>query len=1443
MKRLVLCFALAFTFLLPVAPPAVADTKAEVLARIEAARQKAIRDLRLVIAQEYDLRSKAPSGVLDALLGDSNPDLVRYRRQLDAHARTVARAESAYRQVLSAELITATRGMSKEEANAYLYERSRDANAAYRSAPRRVRGMLAHRLNRADGDEEKNQALGFADGLLRTSQIEEEMMSAAMRRHAGSDDYARLKGLMQRAAGTRVTLRSTDIADPVEREAEIFVRKARMDAQIAEYRRLAQTGRVTDPATGQAVTGQHRIALARDAEAALAAELEAKALKPNRYDILGWMLSEPERRTASKQIAASVAETPEYNALDYLGGARTGDKSIHYQALAQAVLKQRQGVQDWRAGFVKDTDATGLAPIDETINVVRTGTADFNRILGSAGTMSLDQVDARIARYNTDADSVVAAFQEAAALERAAAKRGERGDPRQLSPGARALLEKHGYVARDEGQAYFTIPTGRRSLGGLKADVNLPGDHLLNQISGQNMLEIAATSYIPAATAGRVGKLLEGLNVGTRGVQAATAVTDLVAGVALDSGLEYAKTGKVDPARLAIEATLLQSTLGVPGRLTGAAVSGTTRKLSGYISSPGVLKATEKVLTEGLGLGSEAALQSYYQASVQGTGVSYETFLANALNGAMSRGVSRVMESSVVGDMSSALRTELDARQRAVEASKKTAAERLNSVLGDDLTGRSGRLRGLRLSAGEASEAVTARMADALGSGDMTWSELKLLYADNPRLKPLLQAVADHRAEYFQNIVGPAQRMAEADLNVENDRAVARIRETMADNPAQMRQALARQERTYQSELDLIRVDPRAPGSKNVTSDIDRSIASERVRRKLKEIYRGDHEGFEVPATSAQSYDVNEYIDVFPVINKTLPRSAELAGLDVADGDFAGLNHEQAMETQGLATAMLHMNAAQRDKFRENTLADAADPEFTRRQLDLAEASLDRGARELRTEMDRLAAENPNLARNQGDLAIRARDNLYGQRTEAIRQSANELLNVEADIAALREDGVAEDAPRLAELRAREKDLNAEIQRKWGFALREGIETYASFTGLDAIVNDGQIPEGASIRKLIDDPDYRRLAPGEEPGEGGGGKTYSDSQLRNFMNDQVMMMTHHMNGFHEGHEGVADAGSALGKYAERAVLALKLQGKDLTQPPFRDLNEISKVMVEKRKDPAALQAYMKQVGRRFGDAATPEAGLLAVAEMVQKAVPQTRGLWDPDAMRLSPEGAAERARSDPDHGIRTQLANRRHLLREEEDLLLSRGPASAAGANRTRMTRLDDELATLKARKAQRQSLGSRYLPEHWEEAERLEAESEELRDRVNRVRDLRGTIPYDHPAYKKLRENGARLSALSQAYRDAGGSGVYAPDETDARIDARIAGIEEEMALRRKAAERYESLEEEATERRAALEIPDAAAPLELPADGFDPARPGQLRVSLGTLQVSVPVTPRAAD
>src|SRR5262249_3910172 len=127
---------------------------------------------------------------------------------------------------------------------------------------------------------------------------------------------------------------------------------------------------------------------------------------------------------------------------------------------------------------------------------------------------------------------------------------------------------------------------------------------------------------------------------------------------------------------------------------------------------------------------------------------------------------------------------------------------------------------------------------------------------------------------------------------------------------------------------------------------------------------------------------------------------------------------------------------------------------------------------------------------------------------------------------------------------------------------------------------------------------------------------YTPEQFGATVHDQVMFMTEHMNAFHEGEESALQAAGALGKYAERTVLALKLMDIDINSGPYKELNELSGILVNARKSPEQLQAALVKAGN--GDA---EVGLLKLADLLQNTIPGLKGVWDPLLLHGGPSTA------------------------------------------------------------------------------------------------------------------------------------------------------------------------------------------------------------------------------
>ena len=1317
-------------------PPATAAADQRVLAEQAAVRQEAIAKVR----------------------ENRQAVTVKLREALSANnAEGVAAARASLRQSISAELLLQTAGLADDERTSTLRQRAGDAASRLARARQTAKDFLVNRLATASSDAEREQIFDNAAELLESARAEAEMAAESVRRSSPMDrerdrpenrTQARMRELLDRITSNYVeeplrpsyglTPGNVGGAPQAERDAEYWLRQREREADVAEYVRLARGGVFVDPATGAAITGTERQRIARNAEQQLVEALRRANLNEG---VLATLMGFADTRGAvAAEREADIAASDEYRALDFITPSMQGAQAPEiFRALGLAVRREQDRINAWRAARIPEGGEGGVTGwlYENFVAKQKVGLGRASEI-GDWGLTrdSLEQIDRRIARFQRDADAVVAAFGAAA----------QTPDPRDLlktPEGQRhhRLLEQHGYITRAaDGAESYRIPTDARVSARLGRNLDLPGSTWLDIISGANVMKLVVLAAAPELAAARFGLLLESLELGAGAVRIGVFVAESLAGSALDAGINLATGEKVDVERMAIESLFLAPILQGAGRLSGEAGGA----LAGLLKDRGRRQAAETFLTHTLGLASESALQTYWQSHLQGK-VTYEDFLSNLVNGAISRGSRGALDrtSTAVDSIRGFRRGQPDippaldpvfagadgaaARREVVDRAAENqkqfdeAVRQLRTIVGDDLSSPDAPLRIVR----------------ALEEGRYSWADLKMLYRNDPeKLKPLMAAANAARARFAERIITRARERARRQVDAEFRARTARFNEALKNDPAQLKDALAQAEAWRQEQMALLDRDPFAPGSKDITSDIDRSLPSPYFRNALKDVTDLMLGADGMPPTSARAYDLNEYIDVFPVIKRT-------RGMDLSSQSppgFPELTHQQAVEANSLSSAMLHMTPQQRAAFKENMLRGATGDQLAtlKLQFGFAEQSLQRGERELRAEIERLVAAGGD--RNDPDLLTRARDNLYGRRTQHLHDLEYQLSLV---------DPASDEAKRLA----------AEIEREWSFTLREGIETYSTFAGLEVIVVRGQLRD-VSIRQLIQDPDFTADKVG-----------VTAEEARAILNDQTLMIVEHVRAFQEGHESLRDAAAALAKYTERAVLALKLMGRDLSRDKAAELDEISRLLMEVRKDPAKLEAALAKFGG--GDA---ERGLNNLIALVEQALPGLEGVFDP---ALQPRGPRVDAASRPDlttpEGVaraRALLAAQRERERERDREQVQYGSSTAAATLNEELERDRAELAELKADKARTDRLAGLYNRADWARAEALESQRDALRRQADLLPNQAGASAVADGLRKQAQAVESQLTALRARRSDENN----APTDDEFIRNRRIDTLEREI-------------------------------------------------------------------
>ncbi|MCC7416370.1 MAG: hypothetical protein IT176_04450 [Acidobacteria bacterium] len=1441
-----------------------------------------------------------------------------------ATPQDAARAADRLRQATASQIAIETAGQDPQQMAQTVNRIRQEAVQRQAEIERTATEALARQLSGAASDAAREAVWRAHDASMASVRITQEVSGEAARRLnpvvTGNDfgprrgsfnaTQYRMDELLERITNTHVEAarlpsytnpdgsRATDL----DREIEEHRRRTQRDADVQEYLRLAEGGIFVDPATGGALSQELRDRIAKNAKLQLADVLRARGYESGVVRTLfGWTDS---RDALGQQIEGAVRDNSWYQALDMLNPTVTGaDPRMIALAMANVLSLSANQIEAWRAGQLPEGGEGGVTGwlYENFVAKQQTGLGTALRVedLEAGG-----EIDRMLAAYRADVDAAVAALNEMARTP----------DPAELGEETHRLLESMGFISRTDGRESYRIPTGDTAQQ-LQRKLNLPGASMLDLIKATNIMKIVVMVALPQMAAARAATVAEGLELGAGAIGTGEFVASVLGNAALDAAFQKIETGTVQWDRVALDAAVTNLGLAAAGQITGgvakATVTGTMSAEARAVAealgrNPQAQQTAEAMLRQVLGLTADSALLTYWQSRVQGTGMSYDDFLANLLNGVVGRvapAAGRAAKDAVATGIGRAPRTLRDAifgmspelreaflnglspdglaryietnRIATQEEARRASLDRLRSVVGEDA-----------LTMEITDPRLVQQVTRALETGQLAFSDLKSVLGDNPSLNRLMDAVNETRLRTFNEIVDIAKVFAEGDILAEYDARVQRLREHLGDDHPDYQQAVRTATEWRDAEIAKLNDEVQAPGSKNNTSDIDRSITSTYLRNALKitidEVFRLQT-GSERVATSAAAYDVNEYFNIFRVIDRmqshrfadgvTMSHADYMAALDLARqmldmtppqrqelrqnrartgnrarddqiwrkaeetlqrgealrNDFGRLAREGQMDLTGathrfadgttmshadymaaldLATRMLDMNPQQRALALGNRVrtGDAArDAQIARK----AEESLQQGERELADEVARLETEGYDP--DNPDTVTRARDNLYGRRATGLAQK-------EATLARL--DPNSEYA----------RDLAAEIQAEWAVAKREGIEAYTNITGLDIVVKKGQM-RGVTMRELITgqvDQDALDSSNAGRRREGRPERTatqqqelidqslreirteYRPEDMQGAIDDQIRFITHHLNGYFQGHESATQAAAALSKYIERVMVFSSLAGRTVTGGQVGELNALAGELVRNRGNLQNLTRLITQMGN--GDA---DAGMRRIATLVEQGIPGLQGLFDPTLVNgLAAGGGGARTPTGPGAGSLSVFLRQRELERAAE--ARRSGSASVAQSARQEKLQQEAELARLQREKAEDERLATQYDRSDWRLARDLEAQVASLAVQLNALPLTKtATATYTGLA-NSLRDAQARLDALKKRRTSTGAR----PTEADQWRDRRIASLQAQIAHTDRAIARYTD--------RAAREAADARNRIETGSSTFNPINDAQ-RVTTG--------------
>ncbi|MDJ0976782.1 MAG: hypothetical protein QNJ98_20165 [Planctomycetota bacterium] len=1125
---------------------------------------------------------------------------------------------------------------------------------------------------------------------------------------------------------------------PSEIDIDILREAARIDYELAEreFVRLAARGLIVDPGTNRPLEGKRRVEIARNAELNLAEYLRHKGKRSDVADLFSWDDTRPE---IAARIEDRVKHTPEYQSLIFLDSAVEPNLGAYFRSVALAVRGEQGWVNDW----YNDEFVGG-----EWYNV---GLGKLLRVTDKAG-LSGDAADAavkrRIQKFAAESDATVAAFEAAAA---------NIGNPAALAPEHHELLKAFGYIGeRDDGTEFFVIPFAKRGVrahvGGLKGAARLPGASWLDVITPKNVGIAAVSIVVPELAGMRVAAWVGQLGGSARAMMAARVLTEIGVGAATDAAIEAANSedGSVEWDKILLESVLLGGVLQGVGELNQIAVREGLQEMARAQRQTRLHKRLRedadfrKKLESGLGamlqLTTDTSLQTFYQSMVDEGDVDGYTVLATLLQGAMSQVLAKGWGDIREGDVTlrkveksehmpawlrKAVKDDPELGKELVEAIR-TRIKHQDEVMArwDELTG-----------GGENTD--TARIFRHLLRGDFSWADMKRIYYKRPeQTKELRRELRDLREAYFATMVFEAQAIARRWLN---DR-ISKLRHDAvaeAGSEAAAQDALKAIDSLHERELELIAEGVFAPGSRDPTSDIDRSSESHLLRRALIAVYesRAEVAADDGIPTSARAFDVNEYLNVMPFLKENARYVEKTQAVVLGDAAFGAVRHEHQMLALTYSAAMSSMTPEQATRYMQNLrkamneMVEAGSATHRDRQeleymLDFAQQSLARTNAELGAKRQQ-AIERLGLDPKDPEVDRHAQEALYHERTKEIADKLWEFDVLVAQKKDLTQEGI---------------ELRAEIERLMSVALRDGIETYSSPTGIDIIVNRVQaasrrLPSGErvsmTVRDRIEDPNFtldKDLRP------------YTLRDVQGMINDQVKFLVEHVNGYRTGHEWPHEVGRAMGKYLQRYFLGRRLQGFDVKslegRPNFdatRRLYEAAEALMMNKRDPNGINAVLADLSRKAPK--SPDSGTVELLRLIEIVIPGMQGLTSREAI-----GRPRRPHLAKNEAHYRQQRRRKRLdLRERLKLFALLGGAALCkaellqerAATRSQQEKLKEEIERIEAYARQ-------YLQEDWPRALLVQ-------DQLRGLRLLTASVPWKSGHSKTYRELSEKKTDLEK--------------------------------------------------------------------------------------------------
>lgn len=1013
---------------------------------------------------------------------------------------------------------------------------------------------------------------------------------------------------------------------------------AERDLALEEFRRLAVSGVLIDPRNNRPIHGGQRVEIARLIMLNIADYLEHVSKRPLAYDPLSFHNN---RAELAEAIRKDIESNPADRAAAYMEGGIEPEPQMFFRATSLALRAEKDlvtsrfnkeylGDSYWNMGAGQVFRANNLWTHQNKLSSVRK----------------------RLKKGLKDLEVVAKAFDAAAETDV--------DELRVQHPDTFKLLKAFGYILEFEGDGgekryRYSVPESREGLAiqvkRTKEAMQLPGAAVLDVITPKNTAVAVLSIFVPEAAGARLAALARGAGLSREGILASELFGELAANAGINVAAEAIDhKGEVDYQKVIFESVVLGSILKASGSVTRTTLHNVMQEVAKAQRGTRLYKAVEEfiranprksyifyhAILEGFDMSTETGITAAFQSQVEHEKVDSTALITLMLNSAFNRALAR--------HKSLGLKTIREFFQGELPRQSPELAEffrrrpQVRAEVEENQVQLAHRLEQQKQRIAERVDPEPLKaysLFTMLLKGDVNWSEVKQIHAKDPRfLGDAMVELAGIREAFIKRIIHDARVASVDEINAHFDWRENRIKQGSL-SAAEKTEKLDALRRRRREELDLVNAELFGEGSNDPSSDIDRSSASVYLRKNLRILYELYAKEFLYIQTgedsldvmnSADSLDVNEYINVFPMITENAEHVASLKKQVMRTNDqwnppgsgqpeWPGkvlMTQSEALQALSLSGFIETLQPRQLDQFvankREEIKKGIEEGRMKQADLDLFEKQLAFSLKSIETTEKRLETYREGIARKDGlpadhpNVIIEARDHLYDIRLREIRELEWEMSELQ------QEEGP--DSERVQALRAY-------IERKMCLAMRDGIETYTNTVGLDIVVNRVQAARNEDGSKKTA---AQRL---EEPGFTLKRELnmYEKRDVDSAIYDQARFIIEHINAYNAGREESYLTGRALGKYLERTFLLMKIGGLDINAVRKRPDYDSTKRLLKIAQDLAELKPYPEKINQYLTTISeiapqSPSGGLAEIFNLIEHVIPGMYGLTGVAPARL-----------------------------------------------------------------------------------------------------------------------------------------------------------------------------------------------------------------------------------